>query len=350
MSRQLALNAVHLRPNPRPAHTEYSVMNYHHELLARVIPNYSRSREDLRQFLHLWDVDFLFNTDDCIAWAKLGRTTDMGHADYAADGSDRREPKTCPFTDVEEVYAFDPAREYGLQTHAELVSYYRNSFTARQDFFRDQLCTGGYYKTVISGCIQAFGWDMLLLAAADPERFAEVLRRFGRYTLHYVRAQAESPCEVFIQHDDFVWTSGPFMSPAIYRDVIIPLYAEMWRVLHQAGKKVLFCSDGTYTMFMPDLARAGADGFIFEPSNDFAWVVGQYGRTHCLVGSAVDCRTMTFGTWEQVRAEVDATLALSRQCAGHIWSVGNHMPPNIPADICQQYIDYLKQHWSTTAR
>ena len=63
---------------------------------------------------------------------------------------------------------------------------------------------GSYYKTVISGPIQSFGWEMLLMAASDESKFAKVLERFGEYTLHHNRAWAKTSIEVFIQHNDIV--------------------------------------------------------------------------------------------------------------------------------------------------
>jgi uroporphyrinogen-III decarboxylase len=102
-------------------------------------------------------------------------------------------------------------------------------------------------------------------------------------------------------------------------------------------------------MFFDDIAACGADGFIFEPSNDFDAIVRRFGRTHCLVGSKVDCRTMTFGTWDQVKAEMDATFALARDCAGLIWAVGNHIPANVTDAMCIRYMHYLRAGYSITS-
>lgn len=338
MSRQLALDTIFLRPTPRIAHTEYS-MEYHKEYLAKLEARGTNLYD-------AWDFDFFFGVNDGpIDWGRQGRVTDMGHAVYAADGSDERQPATSPFTDPEEVLEFDPVREYGLPGHRELVKYYEDWYQKAQGTNDKQLLTGGYYKTVVSGCIQTFGWEMLLLAAADQRRFSDVLRRFGRYTAHYMAAQAETSIPVFIQHDDMVWTEGAFLHPDVYRQVIFPLYREMWLPLKRAGKKVIFCSDGTFDMFMDDLVAAGADGFIFEPTNNLDFVVQRFGRTHTIIASKVDCRTMAFGTWPQVQAEIDATLALAKACPGFIWAVGNHMPANISDEMCDQYMNYLRDHW-----
>ena len=348
MSRQIGLDTIHLRPTPRVAHTEYS-MEYHHGLLKAVTgldpagPDRGRA---IVAFQDAWDYDFAWSTNDGpINWAEAGRATDMGHAVYAADGSDQRAPAASPFTDPEQVYAFEPEQEYGLWPHRELVAWYEERYRRAQAARPNQVVTGGYYKTVVSGAIAAFGWDALLEAAADRDRFAQVLRRIGDYTCHYVRAQAETSIEVFIQHDDMVWTAGPFMDPAVYRGVIFPIYRKLWEPLKRAGKKVLFCSDGTFDMFYDDIAACGADGFILEPSNDLDALARRYGRTHAIVGSKVDCRTMAFGTWEQVKAEIDATLPLARACPGFMWAVGNHIPANVSDEMCGRYMDYLRANW-----
>jgi len=333
MSRELALREISLEGAGRYAHTEYS-LGYHSGLVERFKP---KSIDDA------FDIDFCWNVHDYTDWLKSGRATDMGHADYAENGSDRREAKDCPFHDVEEVYEFDPCREYGLPSHRTLVNAYQEMHLKNLSERPNQLVTGGYYKSVVSGAIQAFGWDMLLMAAADPERFAETLRKIGDYTLHYNAAWADTDIEVFIQHDDMVWSEGPFMHPDFYRQVIFPIYKKLWEPLKKKGKKVLFCSDGTFDMFMKDVAACGADGFIFEPSNNFDYVVENFGSTHCIVGSKVDCRTMTFGTWEEVKKQMDETAALAKRCKGLIWAVGNHIPANVSDEMCLKYDEYLSK-------
>jgi hypothetical protein len=292
-------------------------------------------------------IDFMFGVNDGLHgnWGARGRATDMGHAEYAEHGSDLRQPKRCPFATAEEVWAFDPAAEYGLPDFGEQVKAYEQAYRATAEQYPEQLNTGGYYKTIVSGTIQSFGWEMLLIAAAEPEKMEKVFDRFFRFTLHHMKAWAETSAPVIIQHDDFVWTEGPFMDPEIYRKVIIPRYAELWKPLHAAGKKVLFCSDGTFTMFVDDLVRAGADGFIFEPTNDFGWMVDRVGATHCLVGSYADCRDMAFRSWDVVKETVDRTLSKARQCKGLVLAVGNHIPANVPDEMLDLYLKYVSTHW-----
>lgn len=342
MSYAIGLDAINLRPAQRLAHTEYCS---HAALKRHVAPNTEPAELD-RAFRDGWDIDFVWSTNDGpIDWATAGRTTDMGHAQYLEGGVDMRMPKVCPFNTPEEVWAFDAVEEYGLPDFDDLIVHYRQTHAQRQAAFPNQVYPGGYYKTIVSGAIDAFGWDMLLEAASDLKRFARVLDSFYRRTLYHVRAWAQTPIEAFIQHDDFVWTQGPFMDPGFYRSEIIPRYAELWKALHAGGKRVLFCSDADWSIFLDEIAAAGADGFIFEPVVPLERVVRDYGRTHVIMGSAVDCRTMTFGTPAQIRAEIDRTMPLAMSCPGFMFAVGNHIPSNVPIENATAYIEHLRSQW-----
>lgn len=341
MSVETALQNIGLQPTSRWGHTEYS-LEYHKDYIAARTGLSATCPALAARAYDRFGFDFLWSTHDgLVQWDQSGRTTDMGHAVYAADGSDQRPPRECPFRSVEDVWAFDAVEEYGLPDFDEQVRAYEQSIRTSRETCPNQLTTGGYYRTMVSGAIASFGWDMLLRAASDPVRMEKVFDGFFRRTLFHMKAWACTSVEVVIQHDDFVWARGPFMHPDIYRRIILPRYAELWKPVHEAGKKVLFCSDGHFTELVGDVAEAGADGFIFEPCNDFDFMVDHFGRTKCLVGSFVDCRDLTFGHWDTVQKDLDRTFERLSDCRGAIVAVGNHLPPNIPEAMLDSYFAYL---------
>ncbi|MCC7492740.1 MAG: hypothetical protein IT204_10350 [Fimbriimonadaceae bacterium] len=344
MSYDIGIRTLRLEPTPRLAHVEYC-SNY---ALARAVTGRDPRTDSgaMTAFEEAWDYDFIWTVNDGpVGWHARGRVTDMGHAEFLEDGVDRREAAPCPFVDIDDVLEFDAVEEYGLPNMDELVDYYERWYTTSQAARPHQVWPGGYYKSIVSGAIQTFGWEMLLLGASQPDRFTKVLDGFFRLTLHHMQAWAKTSVEVIIQHDDMVWTQGPFMHPDFYREVIFPRYAKLWEPLHEAGKIVLYCSDGTFTEFIDDIYAAGADGLIFEPTTSLDYCVEKYGQTKAIVGSHVDCRTLTFGTREDIRVEMDRSLAVVKDCPGFIWAVGNHIPSNVPVDNALFYIDYLREHW-----
>ncbi len=344
MSLEIGRAAMELRAPSRLAHTEYC-SNY---ALVREVTGKDPVKDDSawRDFQDAWDFDFCWGSHDGPrAWSQMGRATDMGHAEFLENGTDRREAVACPFKDVQEVYAFDAVEEYGLYGIDELTEIYESFYQSHQAANPNQYCTGGYYKTLISGAIEIFGWDMLLTAAADRRRFEKTLDSIFRLTMHHMLAWSRTSIEAFICHDDMVWTAGPFMHPDFYRSAIFPRYKELWKPLIAAGKKVLYCSDGNWTMFGEDIAAAGAHGFIFEPLTDLDVFVNKFGKSHVLMSSKVDCRTLTFESKERIAAEVDATLAIAKDCPGFFFAVGNHIPSNVPVENALFFMDYLRDRW-----
>ncbi len=334
MSYHIGIDTINLEPTSRIAHTEYCDND---SIVRRV------GEDEFGEWLQM---DFYWMANDgLIEWEENGRVTDMGHAEYTEGGVDKRDASECPFHSMDEVYEFDAVEEYGLPSFEDQVQAYEDWHQLRKEDLGDAVVPGGYYKTLVSGAIQAFGWDMLLQAAADPEKFDEVLETIFQRSLFHYRAWAETSIEAFICHDDMVWSSGPFMHPDVYRESIFPRYQKLWQTLKDAGKKVLYCSDGDFTPFLDDVADAGADGFIFEPCMDLDHIVEKFGDTHVIVGSKVDSRTMTFGSKEDIKQQVDETLPLAYECPGFIFAVGNHIPSNVPVEHVEFYIEYLKENW-----
>ena len=141
MSIQTALDNIWLKPCDRWGHTEYS-MGYHHAYMEKMAgvpsdhPEYNVRVHDALQF------DFHWGTNDGLTnWGATGRVTDMGHAEYAADGSDMRAIGECPFKTAEEVWAFDAVAEYGLPDFQEQVDAYESSIqNARKNESPGKLC------------------------------------------------------------------------------------------------------------------------------------------------------------------------------------------------------------------
>ena len=201
MSLAIGRAALNMQWTERVARTEY---NDNYEIVRHFTgkdpvkdPTAHRDFADAVGLDYLWTVD-----DGPLPWSDRGRVTDMGHAVYVEGGTDFRQTKPSPFTSVEDVLDFNAIAEYGLPNFSELVAYYESFYRRTQAEYPNQVISGGYYKTIVSGAIEAFGWEMLLEAAGtDPERFGEdVLGSLFELTLHHTRAWAETSIEVYMNH------------------------------------------------------------------------------------------------------------------------------------------------------
>jgi len=341
MSLKIIEDTLNLKFAERVAHTEYMDSD-------EMVRYYSQKNdwvERAREFEDIVGIDFHWNVNDGFEpWQTRGRTTNMGHAEYMENGKDFVQAEPSPFKSYNDVLEFDAVKEYGLTDFSKLVEYYQKNTDQDKINFPEQYITGGYYNSVVSGAIAVFGWEMLLEAIGnDADKFGEeVLGSIAEQSVHHAKAWAETDKEWFITHDDMVWTEGPFISPDFYRTYIFPRYTEIWKPLKEKGKKIIFCSDGTFDMFFDDIAKAGADGFSFEPTNNLEKVVTNYGSSHILIAGS-DCRTLTWGTKEDIKNELEWIYGLARKCPGFIFCASNHFPANIPIDNGVFYFNKIKE-------
>ncbi len=340
--------ALNLEAPRRIPHTEYSA-DFHWELIKAVTgidvgvnsPATVQSEASLA-FMRAWDYDLFWST--LIGRDEFGDArTDMGHAEYAAGGVDRRDTVFCPYEDPEDVLSFDPWEILGEKDTSELARRFEAHYAANCARHAFGVNMTGVYVTLISGFIDLFGWEMLLLAAGtNLQRFGDLANRYARWMQQYYDALAESDVPVVMVHDDMVWASGPIFRPAWYREYVFPNYKRYFAPLLESGKKILFTSDGNFTLFVDDIAATGVHGFVFEPLTDLQYIVERYGQTHVIVGNA-DTRVLLTGSHDAIRAEVVRCMTLGRDCPGYFLAVGNHIPPNTPVDSVLFYHDVYKE-------
>lgn len=348
MSYADGMAAINLDMPARVPHTEYSVES-HWDLVravtGRAVGPHSppeAQRDASFALMQAWNFDFRWNT-------RLGGEhfakykTDMGHAEYAAGGVDRRDTVFCPFITPEQVLAFDFEATYGPCNRREWTAIFDADYRARRAETPDLVNMTGIYVTLISGFIDIFGWEMLLLAAGtDPAAFGRLTDRYATFMLPYFAALADSVAPVVMVHDDMVWTAGPIFAPKWYRQYIFPNLKRLLAPLREAGKKIMFTSDGNYTRFIDDLADAGVHGFVMEPMTDMAQIAERYGKSHVFIGNA-DTRILLHGSRAAIRAEVERCMAIGKPYPGFFLAVGNHIPANTPVEHVLYYQEVYEE-------
>lgn len=342
MSYQHGWAALHLDMPPRIPRVEFDAES-HWELVQRVTGVYvhpydpdHHKQAARRAFVRAWNYDLV--PANLIGQEELkGRSTYMGHGAYAAGGVDLSYRVECAFSDPEEVYAFDPRQAYGSLDRQMLVDRFNTHYREQCAAYPEAVNMTGTYVTLFSGLIAMLGWEMLLAAGGlDPARLGDLANRYARWMQPYYEALAECEAPVIWSHDDIVWAAGPAFHPHWYRKYIFPNYRKLYAPLLEAGKKVIFVSDGNYTCFVDDIAAAGASGFFFEPLTDLRTLIERYGKTHILIGN-VDTRVLLTGGRDEIRREVARCIALGRDCPGYFIGVTNMIPANTPVENALYY-------------
>ncbi len=343
MPKENALAALRLEmPNKIPR-TEYSA-HLHWDLVKAVTGLDVSPESDERwqteassAFVKAWDYGFMWNVWANSETCLQGHYTKMGHATYASGGVDFSQDIYCPFEDPEDVLSFRPSEFYTIPDRKAALEKINANYKMHEERFPDCVNMTGSYISCFSGLIEMFGWEMMLMAAGmDPEGFGEVTRDYGKFIVKYFEILAESDAQVAMIHDDLCWTSGPVLAPDWYREYVFPILKKEASILKEAGKTVLFTSDGTYDKFIDDIAACGVDGFVLEPTTDMRYIAERYGKSHVIVGNA-DTRILLSGTRDDIEAEVKRCMDIGRDCPGFFMAVGNHIPSNTPVENALYY-------------
>lgn len=296
----------------------------------------------IKEFYKAWDYGFVWNV--LIYNQPLEKCrTKMGHAIFADQGADFSPEIECPFEDPEDIFDFDPMEVYGIRSHQDIVRDFNDNYKLQRELAPDAVTTTGIYITLVSGLLEIFGWDMLLMGLGiDPNAVGKVANRYTEWVQQYFNALADCDAPVVKIHDDIVWTTGAFIHPQWYRKYVFPNYKKLFAPLYEAGKKVIYTSDGTYTEFIDDIADCGVHGFVMEPTTDMKYIAEKYGQTHVFIGNA-DTRVLLKGTKEEIYQEVKRCVDIGKNCPGFIMAVGNHIPSNTPVEKALYYNEVFEK-------
>lgn len=197
----------------------------------------------------------------------------------------------------------------------------------------------GWMPLFCSAC-DAFGMERALAhMALQPEVIeAFVRRQHGFYLdiLTRTAQAAEGLCDILWLGDDYASQDALLMGPERWRRFIKPYLAEQVRVARQYGLLVLLHSCGAIRAIIPDLIEIGVNGLlVFQTSAahmDPESIAEEFGGRIVFYGG-IDCQQLlTFGSPDDVRAEVRRNLAAFRDCGGYIVANSHHCIANIRGD------------------
>ncbi|MCW4027623.1 MAG: uroporphyrinogen decarboxylase family protein [Candidatus Bathyarchaeota archaeon] len=348
------LSAIYLEESDRVAQIEYMM---HTELISKLYGRdpFEAPSEALAKACEKLDTDMIFWTLQ--SWNPSDEAKEKGETfDIRTDWSTLF-PTTWrpafPVNSIEDVLEYDLEEHVSLDNDVfdDVVAYFEERHSKSQELYRTQVVPGGYYCTLFMWPVLTFGLEWTLKAMYhDPRRFERLLDKFAQISLRDFRAWAQCDIKVFISHDDICMTEGPMVSPRWLRQHIFPWYKRLWHELKSKGIRVLFCSDGNMTTIADDIADAGADGFIMEPSCDLQLITERYGDDKVLVGN-VDLRVLTLGDEEAVSKEVVRCLETSGHCPGYFINVTGSIPDNVPLRNLECYFEtFRKYRWRPLSR
>jgi uroporphyrinogen decarboxylase len=170
------------------------------------------------------------------------------------------------------------------------------------------------------------GMERLLVSYVEEPDFA---RRLGEVVLAYsaalCRLAVREGADVVVLSDDYACKTGPLMSPAQFRQFILPLLAEAVTAVHDAGALCVKHTDGNVWDLLESIVATGVDALgPLEPGAgmNLAEVKRRIGSRAAVVGN-VDVDLLCRGSTEDVRAATRALISAVSPGGGHVLSSGN---------------------------
>jgi len=164
------------------------------------------------------------------------------------------------------------------------------------------------------------------LAQAYIERFDRYLAAIGRHV------------DVINVNDDLGMQDGPQISPAVYRAMVKPYQAKIYRHIKKSSGRYLFLhSDGSVYDLIPDLIEIGVD--ILNPvqfscrNMELARLKKEFGKDLTFWGGGCDTqKVLPYATPEGVKRHVLECVATLAPGGGFVFNQLHNIQPDVPAE------------------
>ncbi|MBT3343100.1 MAG: hypothetical protein HN712_11240 [Gemmatimonadetes bacterium] len=165
------------------------------------------------------------------------------------------------------------------------------------------------------------------------------------------RRAVENGATVVAMGGDVSCDKGPFVSPALYREFVLPVIQEHTRVIQEAGARAVYTSDGNHWPIAQEFFfDSGIDGYKeVDKAAGMTWprlIESGVADRVCILGNMDARYTMCQGSPEDVAREVIECLDYGRQSpGGHILHLSHSVHEDIPKEnyyaLVAAYRDYF---------
>jgi hypothetical protein len=315
-----------------------------------------------------WKPFTLFDGTDVLVSESFNATTDSNGDLLMHPQGDLRAPPCARMPKDGNFFDAIVRQEPGAEEHLdprEFAAQQVSRYTDEQLEFLRQQAEGLYRHTDKSlvGCWWQGGIGDIALVPGlnvahpkgirDPQRWYEVLVEKPEYVREifeiqvgiafenlklYRQAVGDKIDVIVMSGTDFGSQRGPFLSPAMYRDLWKPYHKQLndWVHAHTPWK-TFYHTCGSIVAFLNDFVEAGVD--ILNPVQCSAagmeaqGLKDRYGAKVIFWGGGVDTQnTLPFGTAQQVREEVAERIRIFNQGGGFVFNTIHNIQARTPTD------------------
>ncbi len=175
--------------------------------------------------------------------------------------------------------------------------------------------------------------DLMQTMALAPEVARSHFKCATTHSLAAISQYHEAGADIIGIGGDFAG-NRPLISPAHYREFILPELRILSSRIHELGRWAINASDGNLWSVIDDfLVASGVDGYVEIDKHagmELKPLKERFGSRITFIGN-IDCGTlMTYGTPEQIRREAHKCLEDGWGGGGHIFCCSNAITESVP--------------------
>lgn len=185
--------------------------------------------------------------------------------------------------------------------------------------------------------------NFMMALLTHPDECRQLLRSIAGHTRTVFRHLLDIGVDAVHTGEDLGTQRALMISPALFREFILPEYKFMFQDLVAAGKIINFHSCGTVYEIVEDLASAGVS--ILNPiqakANDLHAMKKASLRKIALWGG-IDSGTIMHGKPGDVRDKVKETMAILKPGGGYVCAPDQYFP-NMPEENMKALWDAVRE-------
>jgi len=184
---------------------------------------------------------------------------------------------------------------------------------------------------------------MLIGMADDPDWVKDMVQVYADLTLNLqeILFAKEGPPDGMFYYEDMGFKHSPFMSPAMYREMILPAHKRTVGFAHERNLPVIFHICGFVEPLLPGIVEAGVDclqAIEIKAGMDLLRIFKNYGNVLSLMGG-IDVRTLYSNNKTLIDKELEAKVPIVKQGYGFCLHSDHSIPITVEHDTLHYFIE-----------
>lgn len=185
---------------------------------------------------------------------------------------------------------------------------------------------------------------MLVGMALDPDWIKDMVMTYADFTIRHLEvlfAEEGKPDAMWF-YEDMGFKERPFMSPAMYEELVMPGHRRLFDYSHSLGLKVIVHSCGFVEPLVPGMVKAGMDclqAMEVKAGMDMLRIAKAFGNRLTFCGN-LDIRIVATNDRKKIDEELERKiLPVLKMGGGFIVHSDHSIPPDVEHDTLQYFFD-----------